>query len=180
MEAQFEINGITVEGTKFNYLISQLEPKCIEDIWDLISYKNANNNYSLTKERLLSVFKESENKRINRLVTGIELGDMKPSQLLQKRRSLAAGDISDKVLKILWLDKLPDYIKNILLVSDENLEKLRKMADKIGEMNPRQELCAASSSTNTTDELMYKMATLGQQIAKLSTSSSAGHFNGRS
>lgn len=169
VEAQFEINRITVEGTKFNYLISQLEPKYIEDIWDLISDKNANNKYTLAKEKLLSVFKESENKRIKRLVTGIELGDMKPSQLLQKMRSLATDDISDKVLKTLWLDKLPDCIKNILLVSDENLEKLTKMADKIGEMNQRQELCAARSSTDLTDELMYKMASLEQQIAKLCT-----------
>lgn len=44
---------------------------------------------------------------------GIELGDMRPSQLLQEIKSLATEDITDKVLKTLWLDKMPDHIKNI-------------------------------------------------------------------
>ncbi|XP_046142173.1 uncharacterized protein LOC123987898 [Osmia bicornis bicornis] len=170
VEAQFEINGITTELTKFNYLVSQLEPKYIEDIWDLVNDKNATNKYTTAKERLLSVFRECENRRIKRLVTGIELGDVRPSQLLQKMRSLATEDISDKVLGTLWLDKMPDYIKNILLVLDESLVKLASMADKIGEMNPRRELCTTSQGTSLMEELMRKMADLELQVAQLGAS----------
>lgn len=39
--------------------------------------------YSVSITRSLNLLKESENVRIKRVITGIELGSMKPSQLLQ-------------------------------------------------------------------------------------------------
>ncbi|XP_035224870.1 uncharacterized protein LOC118197470 [Stegodyphus dumicola] len=98
VEAQFSICGITAEETKFNYLVSQLEAKFVESLWDIIS-DNSKTKYTAAKERLLNTFKESENKRLQRLLTGIDLGDSKPSQLLQKMRNLTTDGISDKVLK---------------------------------------------------------------------------------
>lgn len=162
VEAQFQINKITTEETKFNYLISQLEPRYVENIWDIV--KDAKpNKYSIAKERLLNTFKESENKRIQRLVTGLELGDYKPSQLLQKMKSLATDDFPEKVLKSLWLDKMPDNIKNILLVSEENLDKLAIMADKIHEMKSEKEIYAVSPN-NSNNALCARIAALEQRI----------------
>lgn len=184
IEAQFKINGITNEDTKFNYIVSQIEPKYIDTIWDIITDK-AENKYSLAKERLLNVFKESENKRIKRLFTGIEIGDMKPSHLLQKMKSLATNDISDMVLKTLWMEKLPHHIKHILVVSDEGIDKLAIMADKIFDMHSQTELYDVHSTEvgnssalpNTISQLLEKISSLEQRIEEL-------HFhhqpNGRS
>lgn len=174
VEAQFSIGKIVAEDTKFNHLVSQLEPKYIENIWDIIRGTEVN-KYSLAKERLLNIFKESEDKRIKRLVTGIELGDQKPSQLLRKMQALAGVDVSEKVLKTLWLEKLPDSIKNILIVSDEGLEKVAIMADRIIELNPSNELFAMKSDSCkqqdvpiTMSDLMTRISGLEQQIAALS------------
>lgn len=168
VEAQFQINKISTEETKFNYLISQLEPRYVETIWDIIRDSKPN-KYSVAKERLLNTFKESENKRIQRLVTGLEIGDYKPSQFLQKMRGLATDDFSEKVLKSLWLDKMPDFIKNILLVSDEDLDKLASMADKIHDMKSENKICAVSSNTvsNSSDALFARIAALEQKIDAL-------------
>lgn len=174
IEAQFNINGITKEETKFNYIVSQMEPKYIDTIWDIIT-DNSENKYSLAKERLLSAFKESENKRIKRLFTGIEIGDMKPSHLLQKMKSLATNDISDMVLKTLWMEKLPHHIKHILVVSDEGIDKLAIMADKIIDMHSQTELYEAhsseiknsSASPNAISQLLEKISSLEQRIEEL-------------
>lgn len=166
VEAQFQINKITTEETKFNYLISQLEPKYVENIWDIIKDTKPN-KYTLAKERLLNTFKESENKRIQRLVTGLELGDYKPSQLLQKMKNLGADDFSEKVLKSLWLDKMPNFIRNILLVSEESLDKLSTMADKIHEMKTGEEICAVSPNVTNNDALIARIAALEQKIDSL-------------
>ncbi|UYV70675.1 hypothetical protein LAZ67_8000241 [Cordylochernes scorpioides] len=91
IEAQFLINNIKSENTRFNYLIAQLDPKYVENLWDIITSKEIN-KYSEAKERLLRIFKDGESKRIRKLLSGIELGDLKPSQLLQKLR-LATEDI---------------------------------------------------------------------------------------
>ncbi|UYV66016.1 hypothetical protein LAZ67_3006193 [Cordylochernes scorpioides] len=125
VEAQFKINNITTEETKFNYLVCQLDPKYVENIWDIAS-SESKTKFAELKARLLNWFKESENARIKRLISGVELGNMKPSQLLQKLRAIAAPDISEKLISTLWLDKLPDSFKAILLVSDEDKIDLLK------------------------------------------------------
>ncbi|GFV55859.1 peptidase A2 domain-containing protein [Trichonephila clavipes] len=67
VEAQFQISKISLEETKFHYLVSQLEPKYVENIWDIVNSKS-DTKYTDSKNRLLSLFKESENLRIKRLL----------------------------------------------------------------------------------------------------------------
>lgn len=130
VEAQFELSYITKEQTKFNYLLANLEQNVVENIWDLVGDKSSR-KYSIAKERLLSIFKTSEDRKINNLISELELGDLKPSQLLRKMRGLAGDNFSEKILKTLWMNKLPNYLQNILIVSDEEIDKLSEIADRI-------------------------------------------------
>ena len=50
-KVQFTINGIASEEIKLNYLVSQLEPKYVENIWDIIT-NNPVTNYLESKRRL--------------------------------------------------------------------------------------------------------------------------------
>ncbi|GBL83666.1 hypothetical protein AVEN_132597-1 [Araneus ventricosus] len=156
VDAQFKISGITAEETKFNYLISQLDPKFVENVWDIIR-SNSQTKYTDSKTRLLNLFKESENARIQRLITGIDLDDLKPSQLLQKLRSVAISDVSENLIKTLWLGKLPDSIKNILIVSKEDTDSLAIMADKICDMSPKTEICSTSYEHSSSNELLDRV-----------------------
>ena len=54
VEMQFKINRIVSEVTKFNYLVSQLEPKCIENIWDIVT-SNSATKYLESKTRLIRI-----------------------------------------------------------------------------------------------------------------------------
>jgi hypothetical protein len=130
LEAQFKLNNITSEDTKFYYLVSQPEKDFIENIMDIITDQEPN-KYTRAKQRLLSIFGDSEETQLKKLFNQIELGDQKPSILLQKMRILAGTQIGDSALKTMWLDKLPDTVKDILVISQENLDNLAKMADKI-------------------------------------------------
>ncbi|GFQ85342.1 uncharacterized protein TNCT_452101 [Trichonephila clavata] len=150
------IANINQEETKFNYLVAQLDPKFTQNIWDIIQ-SDEKNKYSCAKSRLLSTFKEREEKNITKLLTGISLGDMKPSQLLRKMKSLAGDNITEKVLRTLWLDKLPDSIKNILVVSSENLENLSVVADKIFEINSSPEIYSATVDNSAMKNIFEKL-----------------------
>ncbi|GFX56273.1 hypothetical protein TNCV_2242071 [Trichonephila clavipes] len=167
VEAQFKICRITSEETMFSYLVAQLEPRVLDDIWDIVKDPNPN-KYSAAKERLFKIFVESENKKIKRLLTGIQLGDMLRSQLLRKMRALAGTDVSEKALRTLWLDKMPDSVKCIAIVSEEHLDKIAAMADKIVEMEPGTiDVAAVQKDSIRVDQLMAKIATLEGQIASL-------------
>ncbi|GBN42746.1 hypothetical protein AVEN_245684-1 [Araneus ventricosus] len=166
VEAYFSIANITQDQTKFNYLVAQLEPKMVENIWNIIQSER-NDKYVAAKERLLSTFKESEEKSITKLLTGISLGDMKPSQLLLKMKSLGGTNITDKVLLTLCLGKIPESIKNILVVSNENLDNLSIMADKIFEMNSTTEIYSAAADNSVMNTVLDKISNLENQISEL-------------
>ncbi|GFX99821.1 uncharacterized protein TNCV_258601 [Trichonephila clavipes] len=100
METQFKICRITLEVTMFSHLVAQLEPKILDDIWKIVKDPTAN-KYSAVKKRLLKILIESENNKIKLLFTGIQLGDMLPSQLLRKMETLACTDVSAKALRTL-------------------------------------------------------------------------------
>ena len=51
---QFKINGIVSEEAKFNYLVSQLEPKYVEDIWDMVT-SNSATKYLESKTMLMLI-----------------------------------------------------------------------------------------------------------------------------
>ncbi|XP_055928563.1 uncharacterized protein LOC129959698 [Argiope bruennichi] len=167
VEAQFKICRITSEETMFSHLVAQLEPKVLDDIWDIVKDPSPN-KYTAAKERLLQIFVESENKKIKRLLTGLELGDMLPSQLLRKMRALAGTDVSEKALRTLWLDKMPDSVKGVIIVSEEKLDKLATMVDKIVEMAPRTtDVAAVQKESPGVDQLLAKIAALEGQIASM-------------
>lgn len=175
VEAQFRINGIVSEETQFNYLVSQLEPKFVENIWDIIK-NDSKVKYTDSKTRLLELFKESESTRIKRLITGIELGTMKPSQLLQKLKAVATSDVSENLIKTIWLEKLPDSMKNIVLVSDAELSKLAVMADKIADMStPNETYSVTTAENNSNAELLAKIKVLEQQIASMAVRNSRSY-----
>ena len=166
VEAQFSILKIVSEETRFNYLVAQLEPRYVEHIWDIVK-ENTGDKYSLAKARLLKNFQDSEEKQIKQLLTGLELGDQKPSELCRKMKALSSNLVSEKVLRTLWLEKLPVHIKNILVVSDEDLEKITLMADKIVAMNSSSEICSNVKDEDTFNALRNKISDLEKQISAL-------------
>ncbi|KAL4718272.1 hypothetical protein ACJJTC_013147 [Scirpophaga incertulas] len=86
---------------------------------------------------------------------------------------LLGKDLSPKILRTLWLDKLPIFIKNILVISEESLEKISCMADKMIEMTPPSEICQTNSVPSTSsqnsqiDKLLSKIDALEKQIESL-------------
>ncbi|KAF2884138.1 hypothetical protein ILUMI_22027 [Ignelater luminosus] len=83
-------------------------------------------------------------------------------------KPVASEDITEKVLRTLWINKMLENIKNILLISDKNLDKLFEMADKIAEINPHLEICPIVAQNNTRDEnISLEIAELRKLIASL-------------
>lgn len=51
-------------------------------------------------------------------------------------KGLAGNEVSDKLLKTLWLDKLPQHIRSILVISDGDVTKLADIGDHIWDIKP--------------------------------------------
>lgn len=170
IEAQFKISAITEDETQYYYVVAALSSEILSYISDIIMTPPAKDKYALLKERLISEFSDSEQKKIKAILSELTLGDDKPSHLLRKMKQLAGKAVTDDFLKTLWLQRLPTQVQAILSVSEDSLDKLGVMADKIHETTGAhiEEVHCTKTQTSELSELRAQISELSKQIERLS------------
>ncbi|XP_022171539.1 uncharacterized protein LOC111034568 [Myzus persicae] len=134
IESQFYTFRITSDSTKYHNVVAAMESEVLQHVSDIIISPPTSDMYEALKRRLIERFSDSEELRLKKLLSDIELGDQRPSHLLAEMRELASGKVSDELLKTLWLQRLPTQVKIILTASGDSLVNLACMADKIMEV----------------------------------------------
>ena len=138
VEAQFSCKRITSQKSKFDHVVASLSPDYAAEVRDLLLKPPADSPYTALKEQLTKRTTLSEQRRLQQLFTGEELGDRKPTQLLRRMQQLL-GDrpgIDPTFLKELFLQRLPQSVRMVLASTPEGttLSALAEMADKIIEV----------------------------------------------
>ena len=152
------------DQAKFDIVVSKLGKEVLEQITDLLINPPDTAKYEALKTRLLNIYEESENRKIQKLIGEMELGDQKPSQLLRRMKDLATGKITEETLSILWQNLLPTSVRAVLAATEtKDLNRLAAVADKILE-NTR-----PLQVTEITPQVQGDIAMLTAQIAKLCT-----------
>lgn len=136
-EAQFHAYGVKSDATKYFTVISSLDGVALQGVADIItSQLPATGKYDLLKKCIIERFAESTEKQLRKVLTDIELGDKTPSQLLREMKLLAGSNISDSVLRTLWLQRLPSSVQMVLATADTlDTDKMAATADKIAEVS---------------------------------------------
>ena len=136
VEAQFTTRGITVEKTKFDYIIASLSPETATEVRDIILAPPADLPYTTLKKELIKRTAGSNQCKLQKLLNEVELGDRKPSQLLRRMRQLWSDRPDDAFLRELFLQRLPNNVRVVLapLGIDVSLDKLADTADRIVEV----------------------------------------------
>lgn len=167
-EAQFVLGNVVKDDTKFYHIVAKLDQSVICHVTDLVSAPPQQDKYKSIKDRLISRFALSPGVRLERLLGSSDLYDMRPTHLLAKMQELAAGlNVNDDLLKMLFLQRMPQHIRPALTISDGTLPKLAEMADKLIE-TPRVAAVVATPSS-TSNALLDQMNELKEQLEVLST-----------
>ncbi|XP_059096799.1 uncharacterized protein LOC131891290 [Tigriopus californicus] len=117
-EAQFGLRGITSDDTKFNHVVAALDQDTALRVLDLLENPPDGGRYTALKTRLLDTFTLSEYERAGRLLRMPELGDDKPSLLMDKMR--------------VFLDRMPDDLRATLVHSGvSDMRELARSADQL-------------------------------------------------
>lgn len=180
IEAQFEIAGIAKDETKFNHVIAGIESHILDSIQDLVINPPEKDRYSILKNRLIETYAESDSSKLRTLLQGIELGDQRPSILLKRMRDLAGKHFSEDLLKSLWLDRLPANVKLVLVASNEELNNLSVMADRILEIVPQTSVNFAGVNSQQNSSLEAQVSELTKQVANLTKLVHESHESHRS
>lgn len=101
---------------------------------DIILNPPAERAYETLKTELIKRLSLSQEHKTRRLLEHEEIGDRKPSQFLRHLRGLAGNVVGDKVLRTVWLSRLPAYIQPHLVTRTEDTnDQLADIADAIVE-----------------------------------------------
>lgn len=170
IEAQFVVSGITQDATKYYCVVSALTSDILSYVSDIVLAPPEGDKYEKLKSRLISDFSDSEQRRIKAVLSELVLGDDKPSHLLRKMRQQAGTTLGEDFLKTLWLQRLPAQAQAILSVSEDSLDKLAVMADKIHEAAGVgvEEVCGSKPVFPEFSELRAQIAELTKQVEHFS------------
>lgn len=134
IEAIFHCRRITSEGTKYSHIVANLPTDVATEIADLIYERPAEQPYTKVKEALINRTAATDEQNIRTLLSGMQLGDRTPSQLLRHMKHLMGNrPITEPILKELWLQNLPNDMRTVLSVvhKDTLLETLAQLADQV-------------------------------------------------
>lgn len=179
IEAAFTVNQVKNDKTKYNAVIVALgsRAKFVHSTLIKCNASTESERYETLKAAVLEHFQPSEMQRLTSLLSGIVLGDQKPSALLSEMRRLGGQGCSDSVLSNLWLRALPNTVRSIIAsMPKAKLDEQAVVADKIMEA-PRSEVSVVKCS-----ETPSSTATLEQRIDALTRrldEALAGNFRGR-
>ena len=117
-------------------MLSALDYQVIRKVQHII-WNPGNQPYQTLKQALIKLYKISDDNRLDRLVHQTDLGDCKPTELLSELRTLLGescnvGTDLDKLLRKLFLDRLPPQVRLILAGSPQpTLDLMAQRADDI-------------------------------------------------
>nr|XP_040218914.1 uncharacterized protein LOC120947558 [Anopheles coluzzii] len=138
LEAAFSVNDVKSDRQKFNTIIVALGNRA-KYVYEAIAKCNKSeiiDRYQTLKNTVLAYFQPSENQRLTSLLSGISLGDRKPSMLLSEMRRLGGEECPESVLLNLWLRALPSTVRSIITaIPNAKLDDQANVADKIMEIH---------------------------------------------
>ena len=168
VEAQFTTRGITVEKTKFDYIIASLSPETATEVRDIILAPPTDLPYTTLKKELIKRTAGSNQCKLQKLLNEVELGDRKPSQLLRRMRQLWSDRPDDAFLRELFLQRLPNNVRVVLapLGIDVSLDKLADTADRIVEV-ATPSIAAFHAPPTGTSSQSAELASLRAEVTRL-------------
>ena len=175
VEAQFATRAITAQKTQFDYVVSSLSPEFAAEVRDLIITPPAENPYTTLKAELIKRTAASAQRKLQQLISGEELGDRKPTQLLRRMQQLlgdhiGAGADANAFLRELFLQRLPSSVRMVLASADAatDLSRLADMADKIVEVaTPTVAAISNTDSSSEVKQLKDEVTRLANLVAAL-------------
>ncbi|XP_043473384.1 uncharacterized protein LOC122505671 [Leptopilina heterotoma] len=130
IESIFTSHNINAKAEKTQALLANADGdslNCVKHI--IMANPPPADSYTQIKNGIIAHFSVSDESRVYQLLRGDVITSGKPSQILNRLRSLNSGNISEDVLKAIFLTKLPNQ-HQLVLASSGNVS-LNDLAKKL-------------------------------------------------
>lgn len=130
IDTQFNVHKIRNDRTRYEYTLAALDPISLAAIRDVLVTQPEENLYETLKQKLREKAGTSRLDRFNQALSDVQLGDRKPSQLLQDLQQRTEGFMTNEAVQALWLQRLPTSLATVLAASNAPLTELGQLADR--------------------------------------------------
>lgn len=127
-EAQFALRNVAIDSTKYYHVVAALDQDTAKRLIDLLESPPQEEKYSAIKQRLLGTFDLSPQERASRLLDLPDLGDRKPSELMDDMLALLGSHEACFIFQCLFLRRMPEDVRVIL--AGEELTDPRRLAQR--------------------------------------------------
>ncbi|XP_036342245.1 uncharacterized protein LOC118751521 [Rhagoletis pomonella] len=105
-------------------------------------------------------------------IVGLEdyVDENRTSRTSREIRSLAGSEINDNILKSIWMSRLPSNMRLIISISNEPLDKVALLADKISEVSDTPHVSAVETqqtAAHTQSNIEQQLAEITKEIASI-------------
>jgi hypothetical protein len=148
VESQFELSNVTSDGTKFNFVASQLDQEYARTMKDILINPPRSGKYDTFKSELIKRISATREKKTLQLIQHEELGERKPTQFLRHLRDLAGPTIPDEFIRTIWASRLPPNVQTIVASQhNQNLGDVAELADRVNDVTQSSTHIAAVAGT---------------------------------
>jgi len=181
LEAQFHINNITHESTKFHYAVAHLDVECTKEVEDIITQPSKTIPYTQLKNAIIARFSDSYEEKVRRLLENEPMGDRKPTSFLRHLRSLAGATFPEQLLKTIWSKQLPQQLQIVLAAQkQQSLQELCDLADQLMEINLHSSILPAVNEVHHASSVEFRALQKQVQELTVAVASLASGRNARS
>ena len=132
IEEQFTLQGVTEDMTKYLHVVVSLDCAAAQRALSVLMSPPDTEKYQTIKTFLTSAYELHDYERAAALCNLSGLGDLVPSQLMDKMLDLLGEHKPCFLFKHLFLRRLPDYVRTALVTSTiVDYKQLAQEADKI-------------------------------------------------
>ncbi|KOC61433.1 hypothetical protein WH47_06068 [Habropoda laboriosa] len=166
LEAEFYLNGVTEDSTRYLYAMSSLEGTYAEEVSDIITNPPSEGKYDTLKKELISRLAVYQKQKIRHLLEHEQMGGKTPSQFLHHLRGLAGEAIPDSLLRTLWSERLPRSLHPMLATQADDipLNKVAILADQVHEVEATAQLVRIEARL---EELREEIAAMRLKLDKV-------------
>lgn len=182
MEYWFKAMKITEADEQCDFILANLQPSTLMKLKPMVDTMPATNKMTFLKKTIIDNFTESQQKRLNKLLSAMPLGDQKPSELYVEMKRVAGDSINEPALKGLWSQRLPDHARAAVAASTATPDEYTKIADAIVEAMQMKTINQISSSNSTVNSQSTEIQELRAEISQLTklVNEKFNNYRGRS
>lgn len=169
LEHWFRATGIHDEASRCDAVLASIEPNVLDQIDEQFVGVPDEGKFALVKRVLIAHYADSEQRKLNRLLSELPLGDKRPSELFFEMKKIAGRILGDSALKGLWIQRLPESARSVVAAAQGTPAEFTKMADSIVELLATPSVHqVAAGPLNEISELKAVVAELSKQMQKFS------------